>query len=105
MEGAMERVGVTDLYQACWLLLKGCELTGIECIPTGGALSCRLSFAGSNLEELQEEYFQKRSCVNLWAFRSAYNQVNSYVHQAKKNYEHAKRRGSAESVNAQGSES
>jgi hypothetical protein len=101
----MERVGVTDLYQACWLLLKGCELTGIECIPMGGTLSCRLSFAGSNLEELQDEYFQKRSCVNLWAFRSAYNQVNSYVHQAKKSYEQAKRRETAAGVFAEGGES
>jgi hypothetical protein len=98
----MERVGVTDLYQACWLLLNGCELEGIECIPTGGVLSCRLSFAGERIEELQEEYFQKRSRVNLWAFRTAYNQINSYIHQAKKSYDQTKRREAAGATAAEG---
>jgi hypothetical protein len=89
----MDRVGVTDLYQASWLLLNGCELTGIECIPTGGSISCRLSFVGERLAELQDKYFEKKASVNLWTFRSAYNQVNSYIHQAKKSYERAKRHG------------
>jgi hypothetical protein len=88
----MDRVGVTDLYQASYLLINGCELTGIECIPMPGSLVCHLTFSGSRIIELQQEYFDKRARVNLWTFRSAYNQINSYIHQAKKSYEMARRR-------------
>lgn len=89
----METVAVTDLYQASYLLLSGCELTGIECIPTGGALSCRLSFQGTNLESLVQAWWDKKAQANLWSFRSAYSQINSYVHQAKKSFDQASRRG------------
>ena len=77
---------VTDLYQASFLLLNGCEITGIECIPTGGAVSCTMSFTGANLEELLAAWWDKKAEVNLWSFRSAYNQINSYIHQAKRSY-------------------
>jgi len=89
----METVQITDLYQASYLLLSGCELTGIECIPTGGAVSCRMSFQGQSLAELTQSWWDKEAIVNLWAFRSAYSQINSYVHQAKKSYDQTQRRG------------
>lgn len=88
----MDQQYVTDLYQASYFLMNGCELTGVECIPTGGALSCRLSFRGGDLQELTAMWFEKRASVNLWAFRSAYNQINSYVHQAKRSYKTSSRR-------------
>ena len=69
---------------------------GIECIPTGGAISCRISFRGERLEELTQQWWDKQAEVNLWAFRSAYSQVNGYVHQAKKSYDLAARRGGAQ---------
>jgi hypothetical protein len=90
----MESVVVTDLYQASYLLLGGCELTGVECLPTGGALSCRIGFRGENVEALTQAWYEKKASANLWAFRSAYNEINSCVHQAKKSYEQAARRGS-----------
>lgn len=86
----MEGVQVTDLYQASYLLLSGCELTAIECIPTGGAVSCALSFQGAHIHDSLERWYEKRAQVNLWDFRSAYNQINSYVHQAKKSYSRSK---------------
>jgi hypothetical protein len=89
----METAHITDLYQASFLLLSGCELTGIECIPTGGAVSCRMSFRGTALAELTQSWWDKQATVNLWAFRSAYSQINSYVHQAKKSYDQTQRRG------------
>jgi hypothetical protein len=79
----METAEVTDLYQASYLLLSGCELTGIECIPTGGAFSCRMSFRGDRMPELLDDWFSRRAAANLYSFRTAYNQVNGYVHQAK----------------------
>jgi len=82
-EGSAE---VTDLYEAAYLVVKGWKVRAVECIPLSGALSCRLSFAGRGLEEAVDEYFAKTACVNLYAFRTAYNQVNSYVHQAKRQY-------------------
>lgn len=89
----MERVQVTDLYQASFLLLSGCELTAIECIPTGTAVSCTLSFKGEDVQSRLESWYAKRAEVNLWDFRSAYNQINSYVHQAKKSYSRSLKAG------------
>lgn len=86
-EDPLEKAEVTDLYQASYLLVNGCELVGIECIPTGGALSCRMSFTGPALSQLTQSWWDKAAVVNLWGFRSAYNQINSYVHQAKKSYD------------------
>lgn len=77
---------VTDLYEAAYLVMKGLKIEGVECIPLSGTLACRMSFSGRGLEEALGEYFEKKACVNLYSFRSAYNQVNSYIHQAKKNY-------------------
>jgi hypothetical protein len=89
----MDTVQVTDLYQASYYLLSGCELVGIECIPTGGAVSCRLNFRGPDLANLAQRWWDKEAQVMLWDFRSAYSQINSYVHQAKKSYDLAQRRG------------
>ncbi|HUX22349.1 MAG TPA: hypothetical protein VMW69_13990 [Spirochaetia bacterium] len=82
-EGTAE---VTDLYEAAYLVVRGLKVQAVECIPLSGALSCRLSFAGRGLEEALAEYFDKTACVNIYAFRAAYNQVNSYVHQAKRQH-------------------
>ncbi len=82
---------ISDLYHASFLLLSGCSLEGVRCIPTGGALSCLLSFQGDKVDELTEAWLNKKATANLWAFRSAYNQINAHVHQAKKSYDHARR--------------
>ncbi|MBN2863876.1 MAG: hypothetical protein JXN62_11975 [Bacteroidales bacterium] len=82
----MEKAQVTDLYQASYLLLNGCELTGIECIPTGKAVSCTLYFQGTEVQTRLEHWYEKNAVVNLWDFRTAYNQINSFIHQAKKSY-------------------
>jgi hypothetical protein len=94
----MERMGespssadVTDLYQAAYLVVRGNRLEAVECIPVGGVLSCRMSFSGSDLEAAQDEYFSKAAVVNLYAFRQAYNQINSYIHQAKKSFDRERR--------------
>jgi hypothetical protein len=87
----MESISVTDLYQASFLLLEGCELTGIECFPMTGSIACRMTFSGPKLPTLMDTWFEKSASANLWAFRTAYNQVNSYVHQAKKNFDRTRR--------------
>jgi hypothetical protein len=88
----MESVSVTDLYQASFLLLGGCELTSVQCFPMTGSIACRMTFAGPKLGDLMDEWFAKEASANLWAFRTAYNQVNSYVHQAKRNYDITQRK-------------
>ena len=79
-------VEVMDLYLACYYVLRGCTIERVTCIPTGKSLSCSFIVKGNFdlVHEIQEEYFEKKATVNLWAFRSAYNQVNSYIHQAKR---------------------
>ena len=89
----METLSVTDLYQASYLLLNGCELTAVECIPMPGSIGCTMTFSGARLSELVDAWFDKSASANLWAFRSAYNQVNGYVHQAKKSFDLSRRRG------------
>ena len=80
----MERQNVTDLYQASYLLLKGCELESVACIPVGEKLACRLTFSGEDLTCLSHQFYERQAEVNLYAFRQAYNQINSLVHQAKR---------------------
>lgn len=87
----METVEITDLYQASYYLVNGCSLQAVECIPLSGTLGCRISFAGPQLEDLGRTWYEKKAVVNLWAFRSAYNQINSLVHQAKKNHSYQAR--------------
>jgi len=91
----MEQTQITDLYQASYLLLSGCELIGIECIPTGGSISCSLRFQGKNVNALNDAWWRKDATVNLWNFRTAYSQINSFVHQAKKSYDQTRRTGGA----------
>jgi hypothetical protein len=82
---------VTDLYEAAYLVLSGCVLEEVTCIPLSETLSCRLTFSGSGLMKAQDEFFSRKACVNLHAFRQAYGQVNTYVHQAKKSFDRERR--------------
>jgi hypothetical protein len=89
----METVQITDLYQASYYILNGCELVGVECIPTGNSTSCQIGVRGSNLAGLEESWFGKKAAANLWAFRNAYSQINSHVQQAKRSFEFGRRQG------------
>ncbi len=87
----METEAVTDLYQASYYLLNGCEILSVACIPTGTASSCQILLQGSNLTNLAQAWFDKKAVANLWTFRSAYTQINSHVQQAKRSFEQARR--------------
>ena len=89
----METASVTDLYQASYYLLSGCEILGVDCIPTGKAFSCQITLSGENLTDLSQNWFDKKAVVNLWAFRNAYTQINSHVQQAKRSFESSSRKG------------
>lgn len=90
----LSQVDITDLYLASYLLLNGCRLVEVQCIPTGGTVSCRLLFQGTNLPGLEDDFFAQKAVVNLLQFRSAYNQVNGYIHQAKKSFDRERRTAS-----------
>jgi hypothetical protein len=77
-------ITTTDLYEGTFYLLGGCELTGIEAERVNGAISCRLTFRGKKLPELQSEYFAGSASVALFPFRRAFGQVNALVYSAKK---------------------
>jgi hypothetical protein len=87
----MPSVAVTDLYEAAYLIMSGCNLEEVSCIPVSESLSCRLTFSGPGLDAAQEEFYAKKAVVNLHAFRSAYGQVNGYIHQAKKSFDRERR--------------
>jgi hypothetical protein len=79
-----DRVTTTDLYEGTFYLLGGCELVGIEAERVDGVISCKLTFTGERLGELQSEYFAGRARVALFPFRRALGQVNALVYSAKK---------------------
>ena len=100
----MQTTDVTDLYEAAYLILAGCTLEEVSCIPVSESLSCRMTFSGSALDKAQDEFFAKRAVVNLHAFRSAYSQVNTYVHQAKKSFDRERRFARKGGIAAEGSD-
>ncbi len=83
----METVEITDLYQASYYLLSGCEILGVECLKTGNTTNCRIHVRGADLAKLAEDWFNKQAVVNLWTFRNAYTEINSHVQQAKRSFE------------------
>lgn len=90
----MSLTHVTDLYEAAYLVSEGYPIEAVECIPIARALACRISFRdGDGIEKAQGIFYAKAACVNLHAFRSAYNQVNGFVHAAKKSYEKDRKAG------------
>lgn len=78
---------VTDLYEAAFLICNGCKVEAVECVPLSGSLACRFKVSGENLAELEETFYKRSAVVNLYSFRSAYGQVNSFMHEAKKRYD------------------
>jgi hypothetical protein len=87
----MHTAHVTDLYEAAYLILSGCTIEEVSCIPVSESLSCRMTFSGDALSDAQDDFYAKKACVNLHAFRQAYGQVNTYVHQAKKSFDRERR--------------
>jgi hypothetical protein len=82
----MEKVSITDLYEACYLLLNGAELDTIRCIPAGKNINCELVLSGEMLTSIMDEYYQKNAVVNLFSFRSVYSRVSSHIHNAKRSF-------------------
>ena len=82
---------VTDLYEAAWLLMSGCTLDEVSCIPLSDSLSCRLYFSGERLAWAKTAFRERMAQVNLHDFRQAYGQVNGYVHLAKKSFDRERR--------------
>jgi len=79
-----EQVSTTDLYESTFYLLGGCELVSIEAQRVDGSITCRLTFKGDQLGQLQLEYFAGQARVPLFGFRRAFGQVNALVYSAKK---------------------
>ena len=79
-----EQVSTTDLYESTFYLLGGCQLLSIEAERVDGSITCRLTFRGEKLGELQLEYFGGKAKVPLFAFRRAFGQINALVYSAKK---------------------
>ena len=91
-----ESISTTDLYESTFYLMGGCELVGIEAQRVDSAISCRLTFRGEKLPELQSEYFAGRARVALFPFRRAFGQVNALVYAAKKKAKNQLRQQAAE---------
>ncbi len=79
-----EMVSTTDLYESTFYLLGGCQLLSIEAERVDGSITCRLTFKGEKLSELQLEYFSGKARVPLFGFRRAFGQVNALVYSARK---------------------
>jgi hypothetical protein len=86
-EEKIEMKEVTDLYEAAFFICNGCKIESVECVSLSGSLACRFLMSGEKLPELEETFFTRSAVVNLYSFRSAYGQVNSFMHEAKKRYD------------------
>lgn len=91
----MERVEVTDLYEAAFLVTEGGRVEGVRCIPLSTRVACCLTITA--FEGSREIFQRKEAFVNLAAFRNAYTQVNGLVHEAKKAWEREQKKGRLES--------
>ena len=83
----MDNLETTDLYHASYLLLSGCKLMEVRCIPTGGELTCLMAFTGTELHAINTTWIAQEAVANLLSFRNAYNQITTHVRQAKRNFE------------------
>ena len=81
-----DQVSTCDLYEGTYYLLNGCELEAIEGLKVNGAITCRLTFSGDELNRLQLSYLQGQADANLFEFRRAYSQLSSLVLKAKKKF-------------------
>lgn len=79
-------IQVTDLYECCYFYLNGAEITQITCEQVNGKLTCKITFTGSDLAKLQYNYYSNECLVNLYSFRRAFQQITSYLNEAKKRY-------------------
>lgn len=93
----MDYAEVTDLYEAAYLIIQGNRIEGVQCIPFSESLGVSFSMAGEDLYQNQETYLSKAAVVNVHAFRSAYNQVNKFMHEAKRSYDRERRESRRES--------
>jgi len=80
----MDTVTTFDLYEGSYYLLGGCELEAIEGLKVNGTLTCRMSFTGEKLVQLQLSYLNGQASANLFEFRRTYSQLSSLVLKAKK---------------------
>jgi len=83
----METAELTDLYQASYYLLSGCEILNITCSKATTGTNFRIHVQGTNLATLAQAWADREAVVNLWAFRTAYTEINTYVQQAKRRFE------------------
>jgi hypothetical protein len=91
MSRALEHADIADLYEAAYLVTEGCRVEGVRCIPLSKSVGCSFTVSGESIEGKRETFQEKRAVVNLYAFRSAYTQVNGYLVEAKKAYERERR--------------
>jgi len=80
-----------DLWEAIYFLVSGARLSGIECIPLNGKLSCQITFFSERLPELQKDYYSGQGKVEIFSCRRAYFQIQSYIADAKRSYKKLQR--------------
>ena len=76
----------TDLYEATYYYLNGCELVEIQGQRVNGKVTCKLTFKKPDISELQLTYLRGKACVNILSFRRAYGQIQAWVVRAKKGF-------------------
>jgi hypothetical protein len=90
---------VTDLYEGAYYWLHQAEIRAITCEQVNGKISCKITFCGSNLAQLQYNFYSNKCMVNLYDFRRAYNKLNSYIYEAKKKYKQQKQTAAVQGGN------
>jgi len=76
----------TDLYEATYYYLNGCEIIEIAGTKVNGKVTCELTCSKPDITSLQLTYLQGKACVNIFQFRRAYGQIAAWVAKAKKEF-------------------
>ncbi len=82
----MNIVSTCDLYEASYYLINQCLLEGVETLPLGKKLTCKLTFKGIDIYDLRESYLTGDSTVSLTNFREAYSKLLQTTYFAKKEH-------------------
>jgi hypothetical protein len=81
----MKTASTHDVYEAAYMLLKGCELVDIEGSLVKGKVKCTLVFTGENIARYQLTYLNGDAEANIIHLRRALGQIHVWLTAAKRN--------------------
>ena len=77
-------IGTTDLYEAAFYLIEGFKLEKVEIVNQNRKEIGKFILTGEGIQKAQIVYLNGEAAVNIMDFRRTYNQLITFVGQAKR---------------------